>query len=231
VTGTSANISACSVTFATQNRRPADGFVTILAWLDGEEAYVDVNGNGRYDSGEPFWDAGRLFRDDNESEAYESGFDELNLGATASGSLGIGTVACSFPTAYPNYLNSNSIPRSVPDTCDGVWGRSIIRTRIVLPVSDPRFMGLEATGAPAEVRLYSDFGTNRTAAPAGTTLSVQGAPSGCTISVSPAQVSNGDVYPTVHRLVGSGTSCSGASATVVAKFGTFESNLVTVTLP
>lgn len=231
-TSGASNISACSVTFATQNRRPSDSYVSVLAWLEGEEAYVDLNGSGRYDAGEPFWDAGRLFRDDNENATYDSGIDELNLGSSASGALGIGTSTCVQPgSTYDSYLNSNSVPLSVPDTCDGVWGRSIIRTRTILPVSDPRVMGLEdaSTAGAARVRLFAQYGTRRTAAPAGTALSVQGVPSGCTISVSPAQVSDGDIVPTEHRLSGAGT-CSGANVTVVAKFKSYEVNTV-VTMP
>lgn len=231
-TSGASTISACSVTFATQNRRPSDGYVSVLAWLEGEEAYVDLNGNGRYDVGEPYWDSGRLFRDDNENGVYDLGIDELNLGSSASGSPGIGTAACVQPDAgtYGTYLNAESVPLSVPDTCDGQWGRTIIRTRAILPVSDPRFMGIEPTGTPGFATLFAEYGSRRTAAPAGTALSVQGAPSGCTVSVSPAQVSDGAVVPTTHRLSGTGTTCSGANVTVVAKFRSYEVNTI-VTMP
>lgn len=229
VTVNGSTISQCSVTFSTQNRRPADGYVSILAWLEGEEAYVDLNGNGRYDAGEPFWDSGRLFRDDNESLAYDFGVDELNVGTSLTGAMGLGTAACDPPTGYGSYLNLQSIPLSEPNTCDGKWGKTLIRTWMVLPVSDPRALRVapasSPTGEPGTfVRVYSEFGTNHTAAPAGTTVSVQGAPTGCTVQVSPAEVSVGAVGPTYHRLTPSGTGCSGASLTVVAKFGSYEAN-------
>ena len=44
---------ACTVTFTTQNPRPADGRATILATAIGEESFSDTNpSNGRYDDGE-----------------------------------------------------------------------------------------------------------------------------------------------------------------------------------
>jgi hypothetical protein len=42
---------------------PRDGLVTILAAVRGHEAFLDVNGNGRYDVGEPFQDEGEPFLD------------------------------------------------------------------------------------------------------------------------------------------------------------------------
>lgn len=235
VTVNGSTISQCSVKFSTQNRRPPDGYVSILAWLEGEEAYVDLNGNGRHDAGEPFWDSGRLFRDDNESRAYEYGQDELNVGAAITGTTGIGSAACNSPADYSNYLNLQSVPRSEPNTCDGNWGKTLIRTWAVLPVSDPRYLRIDAVPPPAGtsgtfVLVYSQFGTRPTAAPAGTTVTVQGAPNGCTVQVSPAAVNVGAVEPTYHRLTASGTSCSGASVTVVAKFDTYEAN-TTLVLP
>lgn len=39
----------CSVIWTSQNPRPADGRVTILAYAIGEESFVDTNGNGWFD--------------------------------------------------------------------------------------------------------------------------------------------------------------------------------------
>ncbi|MBC7919368.1 MAG: hypothetical protein H7Y28_16315 [Rhodoferax sp.] len=57
--------SFCSVTFRSQGTRTANGAVSILAYVDGEEDFVDSNGNNVHDQGEPFTDLGRAFRDDN----------------------------------------------------------------------------------------------------------------------------------------------------------------------
>lgn len=219
-------ISGCSVTFSTQNRRPADGYIAILAWLQGEEAYIDSNGNGKYDGGEPFWDAGRLFRDDNESGTYEPVNDELNVAeAVNGGALGIGSSACAVPAGHDDYLNADSIPLSVPSTCDGVWGKTLIRARTVLPLSDPRAMGVEAIeGKPGTALVFSEYNQGRrTAAPSGTTISVTGMPKDCTVTVSPSIIPPGAVVPTVVTLTSGGTGCaSGQQVTVAAKFGDYE---------
>lgn len=39
-----------------EDPNPRDGFCTITAVVDGEEAFNDLNGNGKYDLGEPFTD-------------------------------------------------------------------------------------------------------------------------------------------------------------------------------
>ncbi len=62
---------ACSVDWVSQNPRPIDrrpdgGRVTILATAIGEESFTDTNGNGRFDSGEPFVDLPEAWRDDSE---------------------------------------------------------------------------------------------------------------------------------------------------------------------
>jgi hypothetical protein len=64
---------ACSVTWTSQDPRPADGRVTILATSIGEESFSDGNGNGLYDSGEAFTDLPEAFRDDNENGVFDVG--------------------------------------------------------------------------------------------------------------------------------------------------------------
>lgn len=58
---------------------PRDGLVTILAQTTGEEAFNDINSNGGYDEGEPFWDIGEPFLDTNDNNERDPGepFDDL----------------------------------------------------------------------------------------------------------------------------------------------------------
>lgn len=58
---------------------PRDGLVTILAQTTGEEAFNDINSNGDYDEGEPFWDIGEPFLDTNDNNERDPGepFDDL----------------------------------------------------------------------------------------------------------------------------------------------------------
>jgi hypothetical protein len=63
---------ACTVTWKSQNPRPANGRAIVLAYAIGEEAFLDLNGNGVADAGE-FTDQGEAFRDDNEDGIYNPG--------------------------------------------------------------------------------------------------------------------------------------------------------------
>ncbi|AKH70801.1 hypothetical protein IMCC21906_03164 [Spongiibacter sp. IMCC21906] len=59
---------ACSVTLTSQDPRPANGRITVLATAIGEETFVDSSpSNGRYDDAETFTDRAEAFRDDNEN--------------------------------------------------------------------------------------------------------------------------------------------------------------------
>jgi hypothetical protein len=225
-------ISGCEVEFNTQDFRPTDGFVRIIAWMEGEEAYKDLNANGKYDTGEPFVDTGQIFRDDDDSGDYSATFDELVVDATLTGTPGIGSAACLAPTQP---VNINEVPLSVLDSCDGVWGKTLIRRTVVMPVSDPRALGLEAVAGG--VRVFSEYNLGvRTAAPAGTTVSVINPPAGCTITVSPSVVPPTAVLPSFHALITQATAASAPNAcvgnvTVEAKWTAGESARVVYTLP
>lgn len=74
---------ACTVTWRSQNPRPTNGRVTVLAYTVGEESFLDTNGNGLADAGacspilipgigqankcDEFYDTPEAYRDDNES--------------------------------------------------------------------------------------------------------------------------------------------------------------------
>ena len=53
------------------SRNPRDGLVTIVAYMDGEEAFTDVNGNGKHDSTEPFIDAPEPFLDEDDDDTKD----------------------------------------------------------------------------------------------------------------------------------------------------------------
>lgn len=64
---------ACTVTWTSADFRPSNGRVSVLATAIGEESFVDVNGNGKFDSADTFTDMGEPFEDDNENGSYTSG--------------------------------------------------------------------------------------------------------------------------------------------------------------
>jgi hypothetical protein len=64
-------------------RNPRDGLVTIIASVRGEEGFVDTNGNGVYDLGEPFIDQAEPFVDYNDNGLREP--NEPYVDANANG--------------------------------------------------------------------------------------------------------------------------------------------------
>lgn len=69
---------SCSVKWRSTGERPADGRVTVLASMQGEESFVDSNGNGLLDDGESFDDLAETYRDDN----FDGTFDAAGTGGT-----------------------------------------------------------------------------------------------------------------------------------------------------
>lgn len=52
---------------------PSDGYVTVVATVQGEESFSDANANGRYDTGESFTDLGEPFIDKNDDGCRNDG--------------------------------------------------------------------------------------------------------------------------------------------------------------
>lgn len=81
-TALSNNISSCSVTLVTQDPRPADGRVSVLAYAEGTKEYIDLNGNNTFDAGDTLVNIGDAFRDDNEDGVYNPGEFVISRGVT-----------------------------------------------------------------------------------------------------------------------------------------------------
>jgi len=81
---------ACEVRWTSQNPRPTNGRVTILVRASGDEAFTDQNGNGLFDTGEPFEDLGEAFLDNNEDGIHNVGefFNDVNNDGAYSGPNG-----------------------------------------------------------------------------------------------------------------------------------------------
>ncbi|MBX3656034.1 MAG: hypothetical protein KF686_17760 [Ramlibacter sp.] len=100
--------SQCKVSFRSQGTRPGNGIVSVLAYVPGEEDFVDANFNNVYDPGETFSDLGNAYRDDNDNGVYDGG--EFTVpragGVTCAGGV-----------------------KGRPNTCDGVWGAADVRAQ------------------------------------------------------------------------------------------------------
>lgn len=102
--------SSCKVKLISSGVRPSNGRVTVLAYADGEEGFIDLNGNNQWDIGEPFTDLGQAYLDTNANFVYDFGVDQAIPGGNVGISPCIGTDI------------------SITNTCDGTWS-NFIRVR------------------------------------------------------------------------------------------------------
>lgn len=95
-------------TYGGQTYNPRDGWVTVLATVQGEEAFNDANGNGLYEAGEAFTDLGEPFYDKNDDGCYNNGTTK-NCGGVSSAST----------DPFEEYIDVNG--NGVYDGPNGVW--------------------------------------------------------------------------------------------------------------
>ncbi len=171
--------SQCTVTYTSQGLRPTNGRVAILAYMDGEESFIDLNGDNIWQPGETFYDVGTLYRDDNENAIYDAGLEQTYPG----GSVGSASCAAS-AYAYPSVANS----------CDGTWSDNIrVRQQIIIALATS-----DATIVLQGAKALSGFtvrvtDTNGNSMPTGSTVSAVVATSGAAckvLTVSPNVVRN-----------------------------------------
>ncbi|ENW17938.1 hypothetical protein [Acinetobacter haemolyticus] len=121
----------CSVRLITQNPRPINNRVTVLAYVEGDKDYIDVNGDQLYTEGvdQLTHNIGSIFRDDNEDNIHNVG--EF-IYTKASGALACAASSISQPNV-PNTCNNglSAILRQQllfafsHDTPTFVWGSGI----------------------------------------------------------------------------------------------------------
>jgi hypothetical protein len=112
------------------NGDPRPGRVTVLAFTDGEEYFIDANNNNRYDAGEFFEDLGLPYLDKDESRNFVAAYTNLITG-TNEGEVSYPlTTGASGAQACP--ANSD-IGLSVAGTCNGTWdGNTKVRRSLVV---------------------------------------------------------------------------------------------------
>ena len=120
----------CSVTFSTQNPRPGDGRVSLLAVVEGEKSYIDLNQNNAWDEEEDILvhNIGDTFRDDNENGTFEVGEFTYPLTTQASGVCENNIdqfIQLKFPTSsnevkevFANRFFNNFVSPNKPMTCN-----------------------------------------------------------------------------------------------------------------
>lgn len=167
--------SQCSSTYRSSGTRPVNGRVTILAYVPGEEDFVDANFNNKYDSGETFTDMGNAYRDDDENLTFTVGeFSVPRVGASACPVL------------------VDTVEGGRANTCDGVWGSNEVRRQAILVVatSQARITAVSTTKADFRVSVTD---LNGNSMPTGTIIAAekQSGRDACTVkTVLPTTIAN-----------------------------------------
>lgn len=212
-------IALCSVTFVSQNPRPANGRVSVLAFAEGLKEYVDVNSNNIYDSGiDTLVDIGDAYRDDNENGSYDTGeFVIAKGGSTAC--TGVGGV-------FPAKAN----------TCSGnLVSAATVRQQVVLMFSSSDAAFTVVTPATGETNTFVAVRVNSwdnplLPMPAGTTISASTSATGCTIgTIEPAVVLNvaAGIDPTAQLGTIHSISLTGCAGKLVSIKATSPKGLIT----
>ena len=216
---------ACSVKLIGQDYRPMGsaapggdprpGRVTVLAYADGEEYFIDTkdaqgNFNNRYDVGEFFEDLGSPYIDKDESGAFVSSYKNLVTNTDDGETFYPMPAGSTGSTSCPT--NSN-VGLSVAGTCNGKWdGYTKVRRQIVIVFSggeigqpggyDSSISTKYQTQAISKSRgelvvQLADYDGNPL--PAGTSLTVEVSPSGgtCTATLFGNEVGS-STEPTLH---------------------------------
>lgn len=177
-TGTVPGDSQCTVTIRSQNPRPANGLVSILAFVAGEEDFVDLNFDNVYSVGEPFTDLGNAFRD---NEALVGGV----TGPYIAGYFSVpraGSVGCG-----GGFLGR-------PDSCDGVWGAVDVRQQAVLVFATSQAV-ITGTLDGGNVLTFSVEDGNGNSMPTGSTIEVSTGTAGCLIRSGEKTVVGNSLLP------------------------------------
>ena len=194
--------SQCTVVLTSQGLRPSNGRVSVLAYLDGEESFIDKNGNNVYDAGETFSDMGMVYRDDNESGSYDVASEQTFPGGQT------GTADCS--------SNANSYP-SVANTCDGVWSSNIrVRQQTVVVFATSGASAATTTAVTKNGFAVQISDLNNNSMPTGSQLTVADVTTGnaCAATISPTTVLN-QTKPSTHVVtLNADPTCSNSKVNV-----------------
>jgi hypothetical protein len=175
----------CTVSLTSQAFRPTNGRVTVLAYAQGIENFVDLNGDGQYSctnyvdangkvpttyrplvdtclsGGEPFTDMGDPFLD----TGYQGSLAGMSGNSTLDGSYDAAKGDLPFPYAHASYSSQG----------DGKFGLNYIRSsvEIVFSNSIAHLTRLVCTNGSCRDWISSDGDPTLIAGVAGTTCSTQ----------------------------------------------------------
>src|SRR5690606_10291796 len=153
----------CSVTLTTQEPRPLDNRVTVLAYVEGDKTFTDLDGDNLYTKGVDtlLSNIGSFFRDDNENNQYNK---DYGIGEFLYNRAVLGNKA----TCAPSTIRQPNIA----DTCDDNLD-TVIRQQLLFAFAEntPTFTNVKASGSLLSFNMYGNSAQS-VPMPTGTTISV-----------------------------------------------------------
>lgn len=183
VTGAVPGDSRCTVSIRSQNPRPANGLVSILAYAAGEEDFVDLNFDNAYTTDEDFTDLGNAFRD---NAALIGGV----TGPFVDGYFSV-------PRAGTSICPGGFLGR--PNSCDDVWGAADVRQQVVVVFATSRAV-IEGTLSGGRVLDFTVADANGNNMPTGSTIRVSTGTTACLIRSENTFTVRNSLVPTVESL-------------------------------
>jgi hypothetical protein len=212
---------ACSVDLRSQDFRPLDGRVTVLAYAQGIENFTDVDGNGQYSGTAEFdiptQDMGDAFLDTNFDGKYDSAAGDLPFpyGHTGYNKDGNNTWGMNYIRRSVEVVFSGSTAFFTRQVCSGSTCRDWTATD-----GDP-FVVLGAAGnnCSSQQLVLRITDRHNNPMPYGTTLSVAGAVKVTVPLVSPDNIASTNLLGgTLHVLtVKPDDSCAAGNFTLQVK--------------
>ena len=201
--------SSCTVTLRSQGTRTRNGRVSLLAYVVGEEDFVDANGNNIYDCGESYTDLGFAFRDDNgqSSAGANNAFDNGEFQVPRLASSSVCTTA---RNPLPAGVNAG-----VPGTNDGVWGEADVRQQgIVIFATGAAF--ISAVSQTGNNLIFTVADLNGNSVPTGSAIAVSSS-AACVIGTGASAIVANSVFPASFAAGYStnGAPCAGGTAITV----------------
>lgn len=152
----------CSVVLQTQNPRPTDNRVTVLAYVEGDKSYIDKDSDNVYTAGvdELTSNIGDFFRDDNENTIFEAALGEFLYKRGAVGNT----------CAVSTFIQPN-----ISGTCSTELS-AVIRQQLVFSFSNDvptiKDVAVTTTKTNFNFKLFGNS-TQSVPMPTGTTVAVQ----------------------------------------------------------
>ena len=164
----------CSVTFTSQNPRPTNGRVSVIAYVEGDKAYSDLNGDNVYTAGiDKILDSnniGHFFRDDNEDLKYNPGEFVYKRGALPENAK---EASCAKTTlSQPNLPNFIVEGNDVATTCDDSLS-TVLRKQVIMGFANdtPTFYNYKVVPGAISFEMYGNS-LKTVSMPSGTSLSL-----------------------------------------------------------